>query len=415
MNGIVAEAMDSPAETVAAALVADAPAPTASAPAAAREPTTERLETDAEIGERTRVLEENSRRLRETAERLERDRRERKRLERVRAPPPRMAPAELSRTKEDGAASQFQIDGLSPTPVLATTGKWFLEMRRKIAQLDEVNEVERERLEQEQVQAEYRRRAQEEFERSVQEKTERNLRELQKSKERELAERERREEEERVEREAREARRQAQSRVQREESRRLEEKARSARSDAAQMKWQVFEEELDRQWAEQEAEEKRRVDHYASLRQRQYQDFDRRLASERKRFGTDAEFCAAYRQTQAKNAANADELFYGTRGKPPWGGGGHEARPPPCRPPPCGSGPTSAGGYMDSGAKEMPPEERAVLKELQSVRSAPRDSQKAKVKELLLRWHPDKNPESADKATRVFQFVQRQRGIVLGI
>jgi len=56
-----------------------------------------------------------------------------------------------------------------------------------------------------------------------------------------------------------------------------------------------------------------------------------------------------------------------------------------------------------------------VLKELQSVKGAPRESQKAKVKDLLFRWHPDKNPSCTEKATRLFQFVQLQRQTLLGL
>jgi len=49
------------------------------------------------------------------------------------------------------------------------------------------------------------------------------------------------------------------------------------------------------------------------------------------------------------------------------------------------------------------------------VRGAPKEVQKAKVKDLLLRWHPDKNPDCVVQATRVFQFVQHQRQAVLGL
>lgn len=65
--------------------------------------------------------------------------------------------------------------------------------------------------------------------------------------------------------------------------------------------------------------------------------------------------------------------------------------------------------------KGLSAEEKALLKELQGVRSAPREAQKAKVKDLLFRWHPDKNPQCAEKATKLFQFVQRQRELVLGL
>lgn len=302
-------------------------------------------------------------------------------------------------------------------------------MRRKIAELDEVNELERSRLEQEQRELQERRRVQEEFERHVQERTERDIQEHREREAREEEERVLREEEERRERRQRNRIRQDQLNQEQEYSRRLEVTRREGRSESQQMKWQVFEEELDRQWAEHEAEERRRVEDYAKERRKAYEAWDRRLTSERQRFASEAEFCEAARHRKARSAAHADEQFYGPRrcrnvgsttdggsfssslpSRPPW--------PPPRPPPPNAAGGSSCSNGATSAAVDMKsliPEERAVLKELQSVRNACRDSQKAKVKELLFRWHPDKNPTCVEKATQVFQFVQRQRDVVLGL
>ena len=64
----------------------------------------------------------------------------------------------------------------------------------------------------------------------------------------------------------------------------------------------------------------------------------------------------------------------------------------------------------------MIPEERSAFDDLVAARqTCSRESQKAKVKELLFKWHPDKNPSDTDKATRVFQFVQREKERILGL
>lgn len=304
----------------------------------------------------------------------------------------------------------------STSRMSSTSSRRLEEMKRKIAELDEINEIERERLESEQREVEQRRRAQEEFERTLQQRTERDIREHKAKMERAEKERLRREEEEELERKERGRRRQEQLLEEKERSKRLEEKRTEGRSETSQLRWHVFEEELDRHWAQQEVEEKRRINEFAKQKSRMYEDWDRRLTSERAKFASDAEVNEAARHRKARNAAHADENFYGQHRYRMGGNTGNGRAPSPSnsqwvppRPPP------AANNVAGSSVENLNPEERAVLKELQTVRSAARDSQKAKVKELLLRWHPDKNPTCAEKATRVFQFVQKQRELILGL
>merc|ERR1719235_285155 len=54
----------------------------------------------------------------------------------------------------------------------------------------------------------------------------------------------------------------------------------------------------------------------------------------------------------------------------------------------------------------MPEEEWEVQQTLNSVRNAPLDVRKKRVRELLVQWHPDKHPQDPQRATRVFQFLQ---------
>lgn len=287
-------------------------------------------------------------------------------------------------------------------------------MRRRIAELDEINALERERLEQEQRDAEARRREQEAFERSVQEQVDRDLQRHREQEARESAAQALREEELQREREERDRRRRGQQQLEELQSKRLGDRCREARSDAAVARWQLIEEELDRQWAEQEAEERRRIEEYASSRRRQFQELDRQLASERRVFASDAEFRDAAAFQRARNAAHADEVFYGARRPAPDRAAGprqgaHE-NPQAWR----DGGPGRTGSHIPPDAS-LSPEEKHVVNELQAMRSAPREAQKAKIKELLLRWHPDKNQTCVEKATRVFQFVQQQRGAILGL
>mmetsp|Transcript_159664 Transcript_159664/g.291353 ORF Transcript_159664/g.291353 Transcript_159664/m.291353 type:complete len:746 (-) Transcript_159664:111-2348(-) len=396
------------------------------------------MEEEAMLAERRRHLEESAQRLRENAARTRLENRrwrvhDRGPLPVSEAGPPPMRMRSLepvydctSEGTHGGHEEPAPPQPISPRPPrvsqTAEAARRFEEMRRKIAELDEINQLERSRLLNEQREMEERRRAQEEFERNLQERTYREMQEHREQEARAEEERALREEEERWERRARNRKRQEQLNQEQEYSRRLEVSRREGRSEAAQMKWQSFEEELDRQWAEQEAEERRRVDEYAKERRKAYEEWDRRLASERQRFASDAEFCEAARHRKARNAAHADEQFYGPRRSRNVGGAadGGWSRPPwqPHRPPPPNAGGNGGNTALPAGAvdlKNLSPEERAVLKELQSVRNASRDSQKAKVKELLFRWHPDKNPTCVEKATQVFQFVQRQREVILGL
>jgi len=295
---------------------------------------------------------------------------------------------------------------------MATSGeepRRLIEMRRKIAELDKVNELERQRLEEEQREVEERRRQQEEFERELQKRTEREMEEHRAREAEAEHERFLREQEQQREYQERGRRRKEQLKEEQQRSKRLEEQRREGRSEATQLRWAMFEEELDKQWAEQEAEERRRIHQYAKDRQRLHKDWDRSFASERQKFASEAEHTeAARRRRHARSTANADEQFYGPhrcRGFGAAAGSSAPPKPPPPQTPKPPAVPRSA----------MNAEECAILKELQSVQHVSRDSQKAKVKELLFRWHPDKNPTCVEKATRIFQFVQRQRELVLGL
>eukprot|EP00928_Gymnodinium_smaydae_P003085 TRINITY_DN11103_c0_g3_i3.p1 TRINITY_DN11103_c0_g3~~TRINITY_DN11103_c0_g3_i3.p1 ORF type:complete len:771 (+),score=235.15 TRINITY_DN11103_c0_g3_i3:84-2396(+) len=394
--------------------------------------------------ERALRLEEAARRLRANAERV---RCENRRARIVGVPSGAERPRNLSdiptllstsgaeeqKVAESAAAAPSSASALDSAPSAAScsgpvvasgsedTARRLGDLRRKIAALDEVNELERARLLDEQREVEARRRAQEDFERTVRERTERELREHEEREAQEAEERNRREEAERREREERELRRQDQLRQEELQSRKREEQRREGKSEATQLRWQAFEAELDRQWAEQEAEERRRLDDFARDRMRLTEEWNRRLNSERQRFASEAEFRAAARQCRARHAARADEQYYGPqRGTAAAGAAAPSA---PKAPPPAArtAMPPGAAGASAGSAKQGPDmqglcaEERAVLRELQALRGGAREAQKAKVKELLFRWHPDKNPGRPELATRLFQFVQKQRELVLGL
>jgi hypothetical protein len=306
-------------------------------------------------------------------------------------------------------------------PALAPeTSKHLEDMRRKINALDSQQQVELKLLEDQRREVEERRRAQEEFERKLQEQVESDLREHREREAHEAGEQAAREQEVWQALAERTQRRKEQLAQEEQRSRQLEEQRAEGRSEAAQVKWQQVEEELERQWAEQEAEERRRVDDYASHRHRQFQDWERRLTAERQRFASEAEFVAAAKLSKVRNAARADEQFYGDRGTP---GGAYSssqgARPHPQRSTPAApqaaQRPGSSHGKEAYADSKLNPDERSVLKELQTVQGASRDLQKAKVKDLLFRWHPDKNPDCPEKAKLLFQFVQQQRQLVLGL
>lgn len=379
--------------------------------------------SDATPSERTKQLEESARRLREHSERV----RFENRRARTFGPPAggtlpneeechngtpvaaacSRAPPEAAQAAQSEAEPQVSGN-------FGTTQRRLEEMRRRIAELDEINAFERERLEEEQREMERRRLAQEAFERQVQERTERELREHQEREEQEHEESKRREEALQREREERERRRREHALEEEERIKRREETKRAARSDQSQMRWDVLEQELEAQWAEQEAEERRRVEEFAASRRRRFEDWDRQLNEERRRYVAEDGFISAHRKMHGfRRDAAADEAFYAAQRQSGLPGTG-PARPPGTGP---GSGPKLAAipppAQIDT--KGLGKEELSVLKELQAVRAANRDTQKLKVKELLFKWHPDKNPGNVERATRIFQFVQKHKESILGL
>lgn len=369
--------------------------------------------------DRARQLEESTRRLREKAQQLRTENRRCRVLPSTRAPVDVHARSseDFSTRALDSSDSVTQANVLEPS-VSNSHSRRIEGMRRRIAELDEINAQEQERLETEQREMQERRRAQEEFERSVQEKAEKHLREHREREEQEAKRRELRELEEQQKSQERERRRLEQLQQEEEKSKRREEIRAEGRSESTQLKWQLFEEELERQWAEQELEERRRLETYAKDRLRQYDEWDRKLVSERRRFASEAEFCEARTFCKARNAANADARYYSTYRSSSQAGPAQSQSQSHRRgntQPQSHSSGASVPNKNSIDTKGLIPEECAVLKELQSVRGAPRESQKAKVKELLFRWHPDKNPSCTEKATRVFQFIQKHRELVLSL
>jgi len=296
----------------------------------------------------------------------------------------------------------------SPSPSTAAKTQ-FENMRRRIAVLDEMNAMERERLHQEQRQAAERRLEQDEFERAVQEHTERAMREHQEREDRDLEARASRQAAAMRKIEERKRQLDEQRQQDEERSRRLDTLRQEGRSVAAQVKWDRLEQELEQQWAQQEAEERRRLEKYASVRQQQFEEWERQLQHERQRFGNCFDFAASQYQ-QSRAAAQAKQSY--APGPPSYRQGAPRA-PPKTRTATSVGGSSTHAACHDSNS--WSPEEQAVMKELRSVIGASRDVQKAKVKELLFRWHPDKNPECVEHVTRVFQFVQKQRELVLGL
>jgi len=376
------------------------------------------------MSERTRQLEASARRLRESVERV----RNQSRQPRPCSPPDLLASPASPASPLDSIASPSSLgQGEDNAGTLRQSTRGLQELRRRIATLDEINRAEQHRLAEQQREVETRRKAQEDFEKTVREKTELQLQKHFELLAEEAEEREQRQDEEQKAFEERTRRRREQRAQEEERSRRLERQRREGRSEEAQQAWEQLERDLDRQWAEQEAGERQRAEEYARRRRQQYDEWDRMLIAERHRFASSAEFSKAARQHQARNTARADERFYASQraaatsrasqptprrwrpataaaSAPPQPASGAAGSPPPV--PPSAPGPDP---------RTLNPQERAVFRELQSVRGLSRDAQKAKVKELLFRWHPDKNPGRAEEATRVFQFVQRQREVVLGL
>lgn len=52
---------------------------------------------------------------------------------------------------------------------------------------------------------------------------------------------------------------------------------------------------------------------------------------------------------------------------------------------------------------------------LQELRYFPREEQRKGTKELMVRWHPDKNPDKGDESTRIFQWLQNRKRELLGL
>ncbi|CAK9071086.1 unnamed protein product [Durusdinium trenchii] len=319
-----------------------------------------------------KLLEEGSRRLRENLLKLRLE----NRRHRVRPDPPCKPTA-----SEDVEAPK------GPWAEEANSEKLrrFEELRRKIAMAEEQSWAEEQRLRMEQKEAEERREKQEAFERSLQEHRAREAKDAE--------EQAAKEDEARQQWEERQSRRRMQLAQEEQRSRQLEEQrlarerehSPGAGAAAERLRW------------EHEAEERRRVEDYARFRRRRFEEWERHFAAERLRFASEAEFCAATLRQKARMAAQADERFYASQREPP-----HEESGRPTR---------------VEGGEALPfsVEERQLLQELRSVLGAPKEAQKAKVKDLLIRWHPDKNPQCADKAKQLFQFLQEQRRAVLGL
>lgn len=294
------------------------------------------------------------------------------------------------------------------------------EMKRRLAALDELHEIEKMRLLEQQREMEARRVAQETFERELQERLERELQEHREAEANAIRELEAKEEEARKILEHRFKRHKEQLEKDQQQSRRQEEQRLEGLTEA-QIRWQQVEDALEKQWREQEEEEKRRLDAYARDRHRQFEDWDRLLSLERQRFASEAEFLSASKHIKARSSANADEKFYSSSRTTE--ANGSERPAPSVRNTATSS--NNLGGedtrekqdihFYDNSLSNFNSSERTLLKELQSVRGLSREVQKAKVKELLFRWHPDKNLDCPEKATQLFQFIQRQRQTVLGL
>jgi curved DNA-binding protein CbpA len=49
---------------------------------------------------------------------------------------------------------------------------------------------------------------------------------------------------------------------------------------------------------------------------------------------------------------------------------------------------------------------------MQAARRKSVSERRDKLRELQLRWHPDKNPNSEAEATAVFQLIQSEKGLL---
>jgi hypothetical protein len=78
-----------------------------------------------------------------------------------------------------------------------------------------------------------------------------------------------------------------------------------------------------------------------------------------------------------------------------------------------GSGSAGASGEQGSDDPDIAKakmEALAKLREMQSVE--PKEERSKQFRALLREWHPDKNPERAEVATAVFQFLQKGKNLL---
>mmetsp|Transcript_48002 Transcript_48002/g.104481 ORF Transcript_48002/g.104481 Transcript_48002/m.104481 type:complete len:532 (+) Transcript_48002:71-1666(+) len=88
------------------------------------------------------------------------------------------------------------------------------------------------------------------------------------------------------------------------------------------------------------------------------------------------------------------------------------APPRPQQPQPRASPPATAAPALAQGADAK--EVAKLEARLQELARLPRDEQRKGSKELLVKWHPDKNITRGPEATRVFQWLQNRKKELLG-
>eukprot|EP00933_Yihiella_yeosuensis_P026021 TRINITY_DN20208_c0_g1_i1.p1 TRINITY_DN20208_c0_g1~~TRINITY_DN20208_c0_g1_i1.p1 ORF type:complete len:523 (-),score=106.38 TRINITY_DN20208_c0_g1_i1:274-1842(-) len=99
---------------------------------------------------------------------------------------------------------------------------------------------------------------------------------------------------------------------------------------------------------------------------------------------------------------------------PPSQNSSQQSKQPPPRPPPKAS---SASVASAVAAARTPGEVSAVTSleaRLQELRRLSKEDQRKGVRELMIRWHPDKNLEKGEESTRIFQWLQNRKREVLG-
>eukprot|EP00401_Gymnodinium_catenatum_P020917 CAMPEP_0117600122 /NCGR_PEP_ID=MMETSP0784-20121206/76309_1 /TAXON_ID=39447 /ORGANISM="" /LENGTH=84 /DNA_ID=CAMNT_0005402713 /DNA_START=131 /DNA_END=382 /DNA_ORIENTATION=+ len=63
---------------------------------------------------------------------------------------------------------------------------------------------------------------------------------------------------------------------------------------------------------------------------------------------------------------------------------------------------------LNSGNSEIEKAKAAALEQLMKLQSVePKEVRMTEWRALLRQWHPDKNPDSVEVATAVFQFLQK--------